>query len=652
MDTLTRNMPSKKQYNLVPNDDYDTRIPMHPEEAFEHGITFHAKFIGSLDVPRPVNRVEIVAAMRRIRYEFKAKGIKKKKVSIEVSVEGVRITLRKKKKKKQWTDENNLLLMQHPIYRIFYVSHDSQDMKIFSYIARDGSTNVFKCNVFKANKKSQAMRVVRTVGQAFEVCHRVNPSEDGGDRDEDGTTSYRRRDDDDDDDDDCDDDDDDDPRGDDSGDEDDEADDGSMSKRDTFENQGRLETSVGNDSVSSLDGARRDGGPNDTQRPLRLDIIPPPSASSVNHRRSSPMNGSEVFSSPMTETSKGDGVPLSSLSVQHEMQLLRQQLDQQTHQTQAAVAQVHMLRDQLAAETTARMEAQARTHQLLVHNKELLDHIASLVSLLHDQERIRSEMQHHSLPPHPMMCDLPTPSSAPASYLPELPPPSPRHRAPAYHMPMNFDFNFSQPAPTVDQQFQAQLLQRLQSLTGTIAANSASAAGPYQQQRPAAYQPHLYAPSAHQQSQSTSPTHINCRPLSQSSYSSSPVASRAGVDCCGGTTNDGIIKPLSDDRQVTVVVVDDRTAGEPSPPSPHHPEPPEPSTVLSPPPPGKQQKSLLKVSSSSSSPTSGASRAAGKKSASVVGNGPITRSTSEKVPNKSNLMSQVHRTTWARHTTK
>lgn len=56
---------------------------------------------------------------------------------------------------------------------------------------------------------------------------------------------------------------------------------------DTFVNQGRLETPVGNDSVSSLDGARRDGGPNDVQRPLRLDIIPPPPVS--NHRRSSPM---------------------------------------------------------------------------------------------------------------------------------------------------------------------------------------------------------------------------------------------------------------------------------------------------------------------------------------------------------------------------
>lgn len=229
-----------------------------------------------------------------------------------------------------------------------------------------------------------------------------------------------------------------------------------------------------------------------------------------------------------------------------------------------------------------------------------------------------------------MMCDLPTPSSAPASYLPDLPPPSPRHRA-AYHMPMNFDFNFSQPSQTVDQQFQAQLLQRLQSLTGTIANNSST--GPYQQ-RPSSYQPHLFAPSPHQQQPSVSPT-IN-RVSQASSYCASPVTNRSTASGDSVTCGDGIIKPLSDhDHQVTVVV--DRTVEELPPPDPSPP-------VLSPPPPGKQ-KSLLKVSG-------GANKPGAKKTTTVVGNGPITRSTSEKVPNKSNLMSQVHRTTWARHTTK
>nr|XP_027212411.1 uncharacterized protein LOC113805585 [Penaeus vannamei] len=110
------------------------------------------RYIGTLDVPRPTSRVEIVAAMRRIRYEFKAKGIKKKKVSFEVSTEGVKVSLRKKKKQAA-LDENKLQVMNHPIYRIFYVSHDSQDLKIFSYIARDAASNVFRCNVFKATKK-------------------------------------------------------------------------------------------------------------------------------------------------------------------------------------------------------------------------------------------------------------------------------------------------------------------------------------------------------------------------------------------------------------------------------------------------------------------------------------------------------------------
>ena len=36
-------MPSKKEYDLVSDDGYDSRIPLHNEDAFQHGIYFTAK---------------------------------------------------------------------------------------------------------------------------------------------------------------------------------------------------------------------------------------------------------------------------------------------------------------------------------------------------------------------------------------------------------------------------------------------------------------------------------------------------------------------------------------------------------------------------------------------------------------------------------
>lgn len=45
-------------------------------------------------------------------------------------------------------------------------------------------------------------------------------------------------------------------------------------------------------------------------------------------------------------------------ALKHEIQLLRERLDQQNQQTRAAVAHARLLQDQLAAETAARIEAQ------------------------------------------------------------------------------------------------------------------------------------------------------------------------------------------------------------------------------------------------------------------------------------------------------
>uniref|UniRef100_A0A9J7YXU7 Carboxyl-terminal PDZ ligand of neuronal nitric oxide synthase protein n=2 Tax=Cyprinus carpio TaxID=7962 RepID=A0A9J7YXU7_CYPCA len=346
-------MPAKTKYNLV-DDGHDLRIPLHNEEAFQHGINFEAKYIGSLDVARPNSRVEIVAAMRRIRYEFKVKNIKKKKVNIIVSVDGVKVALRKKKKKKEWTwDESKMMVMQDPIYRIFYVSHDSQDLKIFSYIARDGQSNVFRCNVFKSKKKSQAMRIVRTVGQAFEVCHKLSlqHTQQNADGQEDGDAEKT-----------C-------------------TDSGVTGRELTgAEKPPADETDIDaeelplpdstmdefNRGVTDLDAAKKEEDVTKDKKVSKPNIL---------------------LASPKLLLPSGSQLPASTpLSVHHQLQLLQQQLTQQQQQTQVAVAQVHLLKDQLSAEAAARIEAQARVHQLLLQNKDLLQHISLLVKQVQELE--------------------------------------------------------------------------------------------------------------------------------------------------------------------------------------------------------------------------------------------------------------------------
>uniref|UniRef100_A0A2R8MXZ1 Carboxyl-terminal PDZ ligand of neuronal nitric oxide synthase protein n=2 Tax=Simiiformes TaxID=314293 RepID=A0A2R8MXZ1_CALJA len=361
-------MPSKTKYNLV-DDGHDLRIPLHNEDAFQHGICFEAKYVGSLDVPRPNSRVEIVAAMRRIRYEFKAKNIKKKKVSIMVSVDGVKVILKKKKKVSGSDTETEVKRKGGEVgmgylfyFGIFYVSHDSQDLKIFSYIARDGASNVFRCNVFKSKKKSQAMRIVRTVGQAFEVCHKLSlqHTQQNADGQEDG-----------------------------------ESEKNSNSSGDPGRQlTGAERASTATAEETDIDAVEVPLPGNDVLEFSRgvtdLDAVGKEEASHTGSKVSHPQEPMLTASPRMllpSSSSKppglGTGTPLST---HHQMQLLQQLLQQQQQQTQVAVAQVHLLKDQLAAEAAARLEAQARVHQLLLQNKDMLQHISLLVKQVQELE--------------------------------------------------------------------------------------------------------------------------------------------------------------------------------------------------------------------------------------------------------------------------
>lgn len=343
-------MPVRSGYNLV-DDVGDPRTPLHNDEAFQHGLHFQAKYVGSLDVPRPNSRVEIVAAMRRIRYEFKAKNIKKKKVSIVVSVDGVKVMMRKKQKRKEWAwDESKMPVMHDPIYRIFYVSHDSQDLKIFSYIARDGVSNTFRCNVFKSKKKSQAMRIVRTVGQAFEVCHKlslqhVEQNADGGG---DNVTEEQL------------------PAG---------------RQLPGAERSGKVDRDVELYSTRECDG---------TEPEKDKSTQPLTERNYQDSRDGTPFGTSPPPLSPSAGSPCSSLTPLAS---HHQLQLLQAQLCQQQQQTQVVMAQLHLLKDQLSAETAARMESQARIHQLMLQNRDLLQHLSLLVRHLNDLES-RLSSQH------------------------------------------------------------------------------------------------------------------------------------------------------------------------------------------------------------------------------------------------------------------
>ncbi|KAJ8915789.1 hypothetical protein NQ315_004601 [Exocentrus adspersus] len=357
--------------------------------------------------------------------------------------------------------------------------------------------------------ESQAMRVVRTIGQAFEVCHKLSinaPENDHLENDEDTLSqdllSDRLS---------------------------DTASD--KVKKDTADHasdRASLPPEDTNKKDPYLDNNKISNKP-----PPQIDVLAPPPT--TNSKKSS-LISAETYAAPHSDSLMNNAntsternaipPPGSALSAHHEIQLLREQLEQQSQQTHAAMAQLQLVREQLAAEQSARLEAQARTHQLLVHNRELLDHIAALVAHLQggDKPGQQQALPHMVMPqcqPHPATGDLTEASKLDNSVLQTLGlnpqglienravtsclPSSPLHNVynPNRSMP-----TFVYPPPSTDvKSFESQLFQNLQTFTGGYSPSS-----PF----PYGYSPNL----------STLPPAFYNQPLLNNSYTLQPPPQR------------------------------------------------------------------------------------------------------------------------------
>ncbi|RZB84903.1 capon-like protein, partial [Asbolus verrucosus] len=435
------------------------------------------------------------------------------------------------------------------------------------------------------------------------------------------------------------------------------------------------------------DASFRDSYPESkTSKPHQLDILPPPPTTNT---RKSPLTSAETYSSPHSDVlTSGSGSggsnslppPGSALSAHHEIQLMREQLEQQSQQTQAAMAQLQLAREQLAAEQSARLEAQARTHQLLVHNRELLDHIAALVAHLQGGEKAGQQQT----PPHVTMPQQQQQPGSGDNYVadhlsetasldnsPTLqalglnPQGLIENRAvtsclPSSPLRTTFNpagsvFNFSYPPPVDAASFDSQLLQRLQNLSGYTPQSFS-----YNYQIP-------FLPAG-LYSQPLLNNNYTLQPPPQKKLPPSPLSVRHSFS---SPATERRVSPGRSNEQYQ----SQQNLYQYSSPSNHlqvqqnvHPQQQSPQPERRD---GQFIKPLSQIGTLTTTDAEGRVRVivpvpanSTEETGNLLANlrlsddlrtlnGPaITRSTSEKVPNRSELMSQVQRTMWARHTTK
>ncbi|XP_070171621.1 low density lipoprotein receptor adapter protein 1 isoform X2 [Polyergus mexicanus] len=135
----------------------------HGEESEDTSeARFILKYLGSTLVETPSSEEATAEAIKTVITMAKASGKKLQRVSLAVSLRGIRMT-------NLTTEEDQL---QVSIYRISYCSADATHDHVFAFIATN-LNETMECHAFLCPKRKMAQTVTLTVAQAFNTAYQA-----------------------------------------------------------------------------------------------------------------------------------------------------------------------------------------------------------------------------------------------------------------------------------------------------------------------------------------------------------------------------------------------------------------------------------------------------------------------------------------------
>ncbi|XP_042206036.1 low density lipoprotein receptor adapter protein 1-B-like isoform X4 [Homarus americanus] len=129
-------------------------------EPVVEGVTFYCKYLGSTLVDDPKGEASTAEAIKRIIHAAKQVARKPERVSLHVSLQGIRMS----------DTTTNDLLLHTSIYKISYCSADAHYDHVFAFIATNDNETC-ECHAFLCPKRKAAQAVTISIAQAFNLAY-------------------------------------------------------------------------------------------------------------------------------------------------------------------------------------------------------------------------------------------------------------------------------------------------------------------------------------------------------------------------------------------------------------------------------------------------------------------------------------------------